>query len=97
MKAKNILLTHFSSRHYRLPPTITRGMLEAGPEVKQLIVPAFDHMNMTIGDMWKIPYYIPVLYGNQIVSPELDISRESSPEAESSTGVERQLRVAMTG
>ena len=101
MKAKNILLTHFSARHPKLPPSLTREMVEAGSNAKQLIVPAFDLMNMTIGEMWKIPYYIPILYQNyrEMVSPELDgaNSGSSSPVAEPSTGAGRQIRVAMTG
>lgn len=100
MNAKNILLTHFSAKHPKLPPSITKEMLQAGPDAKQLIVPAFDHLNMTIGDMWKMSYYIPVLYHNyrEIVSPELDDddSRSNSTVAESSTAVEKKLRVSMT-
>jgi hypothetical protein len=70
-------------------------MLEAGPEAKQLIVPAFDFLNMTIGNMWKMPYYIPILYHNyrELSSPELDEVnyRSNSPVAESS------IRAAMAG
>jgi len=86
MNAKNILLTHFSARHPKLPPSITREMLEAGPDAKRLVVPAFDHLNLTIGDMWKMPYYIPVLYHNfrEMISPEIDEANSSSPVAESS-------------
>ena len=82
MNAKNILLTHFSARHPKLPPSITREMLEAGPDAKRLIVPAFDHLNMRIGDMWKMPFYIPVLYNNyqEMVFDEAN-SRSSSPVA----------------
>jgi len=56
-------------------------MLEAGPDAKRLVVPAFDHLNLTIGDMWKMPYYIPILYHNfrEMVSPEID---EGPPVAE---------------
>jgi ribonuclease Z len=101
MNAKNVLLTHFSARHPKLPPSITREMAEAGPDAKQLIVPAFDLLNLKIGDMWKIPFYIPVLYHNfrETVCPELDEtnSRSSSPVAESSTAIQRNIRVAMTG
>ncbi len=85
MNAKNILLTHFSGRHPKLPPSVTKEMIEAGPDAQHLVVPAFDHANMTIGDMWKMPFYIPSLHLNfkeSSIAEEWDDmrSRSASPE-----------------
>ena len=77
-------------------------MLEAKPGAKQLIIPAFDHLNLTIGDMWKLPFYVPVLYHNyrEVAAPESDESdyeanpKSSSQEGQSSIAAGGQIRTA---
>ncbi|KAJ7813157.1 hypothetical protein B0H14DRAFT_3751159 [Mycena olivaceomarginata] len=62
MNAENVLLTHFSARYPRMPPSlgIARPTGEAG--VRDPIVGlAFDHANLTIGGMWKLNMYLPAI------------------------------------
>ncbi|KAL0575576.1 hypothetical protein V5O48_006392 [Marasmius crinis-equi] len=74
MKARNILLTHFSARY---PKIITykskQWHSDQGTEEEKVeeitgfdpdegvVAIAFDHADMKIGDMWKINYYLPAL------------------------------------
>ena len=58
MVAQHILLTHFSARYSKIPAT------EIRPPFDPVIFPAFDHLDMSIGTMWKMSHYIPVLEGN---------------------------------
>ena len=57
MSAQHILLTHFSARYTKIH---TSGRSPLDP----VIVPAFDHLDMSIGTMWKMSHYIPILEGN---------------------------------
>ncbi|KAG1723801.1 hypothetical protein EDB19DRAFT_1915912 [Suillus lakei] len=52
MNARNILLTHFSARYPKMPPSISER--QAGDLV---VAFAFDHANIKIGDMWKMGAY----------------------------------------
>ncbi|KAG2141301.1 hypothetical protein DEU56DRAFT_275902 [Suillus clintonianus] len=52
MNAQNILLTHFSARYPKMPPSISER--QAGDPV---VAFAFDHANIKIGDMWKMSSY----------------------------------------
>ena len=82
MRAKHILLTHFSARYPKMPP-LAIGKAEPDNEPVVLvssdvgdiskrsrlpsraadpdIVVAFDHLNLTIGDMWKVNHYLPAI------------------------------------
>lgn len=63
MNAKNTLLTHFSARYPKVPTYLVKN-----PELRKatatsykrdrLVVPAFDYLNIKIGDMWKIQFYL---------------------------------------
>jgi len=55
MKAENILLTHFSARYPRTPPSTIIDPNEAPVGL------AFDHASMRIGDIWKLNSYLPAL------------------------------------
>ncbi|KAF8434881.1 hypothetical protein L210DRAFT_3552991 [Boletus edulis BED1] len=57
MKARNILLTHFSARYPNIPPSVTS---EHNPGDPTLAL-AFDHANIRIGDMWKMNAYIKAI------------------------------------
>ncbi|KAF8639102.1 hypothetical protein AX17_001745 [Amanita inopinata Kibby_2008] len=83
MNAEHILLTHFSARYPKMPPSamgtvapdddpvvlepkseqIERG--NADPRARRrrdpVIAVAFDHLNLTIGDMWKVNHYLPAI------------------------------------
>ena len=59
MKASNILLTHFSARYPKMPPAGLKP--RAGGSNEPTVAVAFDHVNLTIGNMWKIGYYLPAL------------------------------------
>ncbi|EUB63128.1 Ribonuclease Z [Echinococcus granulosus] len=50
MRAKFILLTHFSQRYSRLPSFDT---------FQEDIAPAFDFMQVRLGELWKLPYFLP--------------------------------------
>jgi ribonuclease Z len=59
MKAQNILLTHFSARYPKLPSgtTSVAKRFDHNP----VVALAFDNANMTIGNMWKMGYYMPAI------------------------------------
>ena len=73
MSAQHILLTHFSARYSRLPSTKRRRPSDP------VIFPAFDHLDMSIGNMWKMSHYIPVLEGNVSETREEDDDDEQAP------------------
>lgn len=52
MNAQNILLTHFSARYPKMPPSVSER--QAGDPI---VAFAFDHANIKIGDMWKMGAY----------------------------------------
>ncbi|TFK75060.1 hypothetical protein BDN72DRAFT_758625 [Pluteus cervinus] len=62
MKAKHILLTHFSQRYPKLPPSVvmqpTRG---SKSEDEPVVALAIDHAQFRIGDLWKFRYYLPAV------------------------------------
>lgn len=62
MGAENILLTHFSARYPRIPPTTS---LPASPKAGARRTPnlgiAFDCTRVKIGDMWKLRHYLPAI------------------------------------
>lgn len=55
MNAENILLTHFSARYPKTPPSIVADPNEAPVGL------AFDHASMRIRDIWKLNSYLPAL------------------------------------
>lgn len=57
MKARNILLTHFSARYPNIPPSVET---EHNPGDPTLAL-AFDHANIKIGEMWKMNAYIKAI------------------------------------
>ncbi|KAF8956934.1 hypothetical protein BDZ97DRAFT_1848960 [Flammula alnicola] len=85
MKAKNLLLTHFSARYPKLPPYVTKELSSKADvtmyDQDTFIVPSFDHMNMTIGDMWKMQFYLLTLLRN--FREALDEDEESIPSSAS--------------
>ena len=74
MSAQHILLTHFSARYSKMPVTERRSPSHP------VILPAFDHLDMTIGTMWKISHYIPVLEGNVSETSEDDGDEHAPPQ-----------------
>ncbi|GLB41597.1 putative tRNase Z endonuclease [Lyophyllum shimeji] len=65
MNAEHILLTHFSARYPKMPPSaIARPSqipVEDGRAKEPIVALAFDHANLAIGNMWKVNYYLPAL------------------------------------
>lgn len=57
MKARNILLTHFSARYPNIPPSVVAGH---NPGDSTLAL-AFDHANIKIGEMWKMNAYFKAI------------------------------------
>ena len=54
MKAKNLLLTHFSARYPRVPPKTVE-------KVAGNLALALDGADMRIGDLWKMAIYQPAI------------------------------------
>ncbi|KAJ7623674.1 hypothetical protein FB45DRAFT_752560 [Roridomyces roridus] len=66
MNAENVLLTHFSARYPRMPPPIESSGIRPPPgygaPVRDPVVAlAFDNVNLTIGNMWKLSMYLSVI------------------------------------
>ncbi|KAG5640501.1 hypothetical protein DXG03_008289 [Asterophora parasitica] len=65
MNAEHILLTHFSARYPKMPPASIMKPSHTpsgeGRAKEPIIALAFDHANLTIGNMWKVNYYLPAL------------------------------------
>lgn len=61
MNAENILLTHFSARYPKMPPSGVAKLseIEESHRKEPVIALAFDHANLTIGKMWMLNYYLP--------------------------------------
>ena len=57
MKARNILLTHFSARYPNIPPSVVTQHNPGDPTLAL----AFDHANIKIGEMWKMNAYIKAI------------------------------------
>ncbi|KAJ7780273.1 hypothetical protein DFH07DRAFT_794449 [Mycena maculata] len=62
MNAENVLLTHFSARYPRMPPPIdpTRPP-DSNGQREPVVALAFDQANLTIGGMWRLNMYLPVI------------------------------------
>jgi hypothetical protein len=58
MRAKNVLLTHFSNRFPKTPQMATTG--PADPTTPTVAV-AFDHVTVSIGNLWKLSRYLPAI------------------------------------
>ncbi|EIW77124.1 hypothetical protein CONPUDRAFT_139171 [Coniophora puteana RWD-64-598 SS2] len=56
MNARNTLLTHFSARYPKMPPSVL-GHAASTP----VLALAFDHGTIRIGDMWKANAYLPAI------------------------------------
>ncbi|KAK6906129.1 hypothetical protein I203_100113 [Kwoniella mangroviensis CBS 8507] len=71
MKAKHILLNHFSQRYPKLPklptaptPTTTQDGINgngSSEEIQPVVSISFDFMSIKIRDMWKMNYYMEPL------------------------------------
>ncbi|KAG6909380.1 hypothetical protein DXG01_000823 [Tephrocybe rancida] len=59
MRAEHVLLTHFSARYPKMPPSALRR--PANGDFRPIVALAFDHANFKIGDMWKASYYLRAL------------------------------------
>ncbi|KAF8075182.1 hypothetical protein FPV67DRAFT_1476334 [Lyophyllum atratum] len=66
MDAEHILLTHFSARYPKMPPSVIAKpseipIGEGGRAREPIVALAFDQANLAIGNMWKVNYYLPAL------------------------------------
>lgn len=67
MRASNILLTHFSARQPKIPhqigdyPSSSSTRDSTSGDVSPFIVTAFDYANLTIGNMWKMQFYMAAI------------------------------------
>ncbi|KAE9395582.1 hypothetical protein BT96DRAFT_922720 [Gymnopus androsaceus JB14] len=66
-KASNILLTHFSARQPKIPhqianyPSSSIANQSVRSDDSPFIVTAFDYANLTIGNMWKMQFYMAAI------------------------------------
>lgn len=65
MQAKNVLLTHFSSRY---PKAIQIVSSQTSPAVGV----AFDHVSVGINEMWKLNRCLPAIEQSFLDSEEAD-------------------------
>lgn len=91
MNAKNILLTHFSARHPKMPPSVVEQEKLRSKD-DPVVAPAFDLTSLTIGSLWKMKHYLPALEMNfndtkdqdeeagAEVSEALDVNVSRDPE-----------------
>ncbi|KAM6497244.1 hypothetical protein JOM56_007717 [Amanita muscaria] len=75
MNAEHTLLTHFSARYPKMPPSSVLAGPDPGEDVTEgagsrpytrrkrnpVVAVAFDHLNLTIGSMWKVMHYLPAV------------------------------------
>lgn len=64
MNAEHVLLTHFSARYPKMPPAgITRSTQNGSntDRKRPILALSFDHLNLTIGNMWKLNHYLPAI------------------------------------
>jgi ribonuclease Z len=62
MNAENVLLTHFSARYPKMPPSgIPTVSTHDETSSEPVLALAFDHANIAIGDMWKMNLYLPAI------------------------------------
>jgi ribonuclease Z len=64
MNAEHVLLTHFSARYPKMPPTGIAKPRQNGQNSNRkqpILALAFDHINLTIGNMWKLNHYLPAV------------------------------------
>ncbi|KAF8631971.1 hypothetical protein AX15_002105 [Amanita polypyramis BW_CC] len=112
MNAEHILLTHFSARYPKMPPSAVgmtkpdddpiaptdssiskesrgRARSPSGAIKKRrepVVAVAFDHLNLTIGEMWKLNHYLPA-----IEQSFLDTLEEGDDEADENVAMEIDL------
>ena len=81
MRARNVLLTHFSSRY---PHMISHNVDKRteGPTVAL----AFDHAQLRVGDLWRMPLYLPA-----IEKSFRDTSEDDEEEEERAVSAAAQL------
>lgn len=61
-KAKNLLLTHFSARYPKMPPSVVAPPEENTNEREDPTVAlAFDLIEMELDQMWKMKLYLPAI------------------------------------
>jgi ribonuclease Z len=68
MKAKNVLLTHFSTRFPKTPQMISAPADATDPT----IAIAFDHVTVSIGNLWKLNRYLPAIEQSFLDSEDPD-------------------------
>lgn len=61
MKAENVLLTHFSARYPRMPPSGVPTPNVQGESKEPILALAFDHASVPIGELWKMNLYLPAI------------------------------------
>ena len=58
MNAEHVLLTHFSARYPKMPPDGLGKLRQNGNGKQGILGLAFDHLDLKIGEMWKMNKYL---------------------------------------
>jgi ribonuclease Z len=61
MYAEHVLLTHFSARYPKMPPGGIIRLRQEDRLRQPILALAFDQINLTIGNMWKLHHYLPAV------------------------------------
>ncbi|KAG6839604.1 hypothetical protein C0991_000997 [Blastosporella zonata] len=88
MRAQHVLLTHFSARYPKMPPSAFQRPRNG--DFRPVVALAFDHANFKIGDMWKASYYLRALEQSfrETVAEEGDEEEEEEAHVGVSVAVE---------
>ncbi|KAF9454406.1 hypothetical protein P691DRAFT_717421 [Macrolepiota fuliginosa MF-IS2] len=77
--AENVLLTHFSARYPKMPPSVVVPPEENMAEQKgPLVTLAFDLAEMDLDDMWKMNLYLPAIEQCFKDSADMDVDEPLS-------------------
>ncbi|EPQ53491.1 hypothetical protein GLOTRDRAFT_78506 [Gloeophyllum trabeum ATCC 11539] len=79
MNAENILLTHFSARYPKMPPSLTEP--KDSNSAQPIIAVAFDNARIRIGDMWKLNTYLSAIESSFEETPDADDETEKGDKS----------------
>lgn len=61
MRAKRVLLTHFSQRYPKIPNELSQGARTSAQADEQVVLMAFDQMQVKLGDFSKAAAFLPAI------------------------------------
>jgi ribonuclease Z len=85
MNAEKVLLTHFSARYPKLPPSAKQRSVSSQDgrgRRDPVLALAFDQARIRIGDMWKLNHYLPAIEQSFLDTREEDDDEDTSSAIE---------------